>query len=82
MRGKCSINKSAFIIKNKTMAKYIKGDTFEFGLIASKESKLLKNYDKRFYFVSDAWTTTRYPRTRLGLMSAMNHIRQNKGRKT
>lgn len=55
----------------------VEGEVFEFGLVKSKHSVLLKDFDKRFYFVSDAWTTTRYPRTPEGLKSAKAHILYN-----
>ena len=53
----------------------VKGITFPYGLVKSRKLVLLpQNYSKDYYFVSDFWTTTRYPKTREGLLSAKRHI--------
>ena len=51
------------------------GETFPYGLINSKTSKLVEG--EEFYFVGDFWTTTRYPKTSEGLISAQEHITDN-----
>ena len=52
--------------------KVIKGTVFPYGMINSKYLKLVTSKD--FYFVTDYWTTTRYPKTTEGLFSAKKHI--------
>jgi hypothetical protein len=67
-------------IPNSMLEKpFVKGESFPTGLIKSKDSVLMpKDDSKHFYFVSDFWTTTRYPKTPAGLRSAKAHVAENK----
>ena len=61
------------------MNKQIKIITFPYGLIRSEEAVLMPlNYSDNFYFVSDYWATTQYPKTAEGLKLAEQHIKQDK----
>ena len=72
-----SSQRKAMWAKGKMLrVKLIKGESFPYGMIKSKNSKLIKGND--FYFVSDYWTSTRYPKTKSGLYSAKKHVAGNK----
>lgn len=51
-------------------------EVFPYGLVKSRTSKLIKLGG--YYFVTDYWSSSRYPCSKEGLLQANEHIKINK----
>lgn len=57
--------------------KKIKPKVFPFGLVNSKKPTILISDDKKYIFITDFLTTSRYPNTLNGMLNARRHIIKN-----